>query len=559
MKACAYVLTLVASLSLSACSSGGGSTPPPPPPPPTYTIGGTVQGLSGAGLVLQDNSGNNLSVGANGAFTFTTPLTSGGAYNVTVLTQPSGPAQNCLVTNGNGNANADVTNVQIACVGDWTWVGGSQLQFQLGTYGNLGSAAPSNVPGARDSAVSWTDASGNLWLFSGELIDDAGPTEGLLNDLWQYSPSSGEWTWMSGSNTTNQSGAYGTQENASLSSVPGARLAAVSWTDASENFWLFGGGGFDSTGSYGELNDLWEYSPSLGEWTWVGGSNLAGQPGVYGTLGIAAPGNVPGARELAVTWTDKSGNFWLFGGAGIDSRGTSGGLNDLWNYNPSSGQWTWIAGSEYVNPLGVYGTEGSAAPSNVPGARANAATWIDASGNLWLFGGRDFNSNGETFEFLNDLWMFNPSAAEWTWVGGSSAVDQIGIYGTQGIAAPGNVPGARSQAVSWTDADGNFWFFGGSGYDSQGNGGCACLNDLWKYSAGQWTWMGGSNVSGEAGTYGTEGTPAPGNVPGARIGPPVGWTDPSGNFWLFGGFGLGAGANPLLGLGEFNDLWQYQP
>jgi|HubBroStandDraft_1064217.scaffolds.fasta_scaffold00003_58 hypothetical protein len=556
MKSCMCVLTVVASLFLSACGGNGASTTPPPPPP-TYTIGGAVQGLSGTGLVLQDNSGNNLSVGANGAFAFPTPLVSGSAYSVTVLTQPSSPAQNCMVTNGNGNASADVANVQIACVGEWAWVGGSQLEFQLGIYGTLGSAAPGNVPGARDSAVSWTDASGNLWLFGGELIDDE-EDQGLLSDLWQYSPSSGEWTWMSGSNTTNQSGVYGTPGMASSNNVPGARLSATSWTDASGNLWLFGGGGF-STSALGELNDLWKYTPSSGEWTWMGGSNAAGQPGVYGTLGLAAAGNVPGARELAVTWTDTSGNFWLFGGAGIDSLGTSGGLNDLWKYNLSLGQWTWMGGSEYVNQLGSYGIQGTAAPGNVPGARANAATWIDASGNLWLFGGRDFNSSGETFEFLNDLWEFNPSAGEWTWVGGSSAVDQLGIYGTQGIAAPGNIPGARSQMVSWTDAEGNFWFFGGSGYDSQGNGGCSCLNDLWKYSAGQWTWMGGSNVVGIAGIYGTEGMPAPGNVPGSRIGPPIGWTDRSGNFWLFGGFGLGAGSTPLSGLGEFNDLWQYQP
>jgi large repetitive protein len=83
--------------------------------PETFTIGGTVSGLTGSGLVLQDNGGNNLAVSANGSFTFTTKVNSGAAYDVTVLTQPSSPAQTCAVTNGSGTATANVTNVAVAC------------------------------------------------------------------------------------------------------------------------------------------------------------------------------------------------------------------------------------------------------------------------------------------------------------------------------------------------------------------------------------------------------------------------------------------------------------
>jgi len=57
-------------------------------------------------------------------------------------------------------------------------------------------------------------------------------------------------------------------------------------------------------------------------------------PGVYGTLGIAAAGNVPSMRQSAVGWMDSSGNLWLFGGDGSDSTGALGDLNDLWRYQP---------------------------------------------------------------------------------------------------------------------------------------------------------------------------------------------------------------------------------
>src|SRR5207237_1422033 len=80
---------------------------------PTYSVGGTVSGLSGT-VVLQDNGGDNLSVAANGSFTFATKLASGSAYSVTVLTQPSG--QTCAVTAGTGTiASANVTSVAVAC------------------------------------------------------------------------------------------------------------------------------------------------------------------------------------------------------------------------------------------------------------------------------------------------------------------------------------------------------------------------------------------------------------------------------------------------------------
>ncbi|MGH7071413.1 MAG: lactonase family protein [Acetobacteraceae bacterium] len=107
----------IAALSLAACGGGGGSSPSsqttPPPPPTQYTIGGQVSGLSGTGLVLQDNGGDNLAVSASGAFTFATKVNSGAAYSVTVMTQPSG--QTCTVANGTGTASANVTNVAVTC------------------------------------------------------------------------------------------------------------------------------------------------------------------------------------------------------------------------------------------------------------------------------------------------------------------------------------------------------------------------------------------------------------------------------------------------------------
>jgi hypothetical protein len=80
----------------------------------TYSIGGSVTGLSGT-LVLKDNGGDDLTLGASGGFTFATKVASGSTYAVTVGTQPSG--QTCTVSSGSGTvANANVTGVSVSCV-----------------------------------------------------------------------------------------------------------------------------------------------------------------------------------------------------------------------------------------------------------------------------------------------------------------------------------------------------------------------------------------------------------------------------------------------------------
>ena len=130
-------------------------------PPTTYTVGGSLSGLSSGSVVLQNNGGDNLSRSVNGAFTFATALTSGTAYNVTVLTQPTG--QTCSVTNGSGTiGTANVTNVAVSCVAlpptTYT-VGGSLSGLSSGSVvlqNNGGSNLSRSVNGAFTFATALT-------------------------------------------------------------------------------------------------------------------------------------------------------------------------------------------------------------------------------------------------------------------------------------------------------------------------------------------------------------------------------------------------------------------
>ncbi len=121
-------LASVSLLLLASCGGGGGgattTTPPPPPPPPptSFTIGGTITGLTGSGLKLRNNGGDDLSVTAGStSYTFTTSVASGGSYNVTVLTNPGTPTQVCTIANASGGSlSANVTNANVTCVNAYT-------------------------------------------------------------------------------------------------------------------------------------------------------------------------------------------------------------------------------------------------------------------------------------------------------------------------------------------------------------------------------------------------------------------------------------------------------
>ena len=601
-------------------------------PAVTYAIGGTVVGLEGKtptppnminlpltdnSFELQNNLGNTLNITQNGPFQFATPEALNDQYDVSVFHGASTQGQGCTLWNYAGVVTANVTSVLVDCAhNDWTWIDGTKVAGVIATpqYGSFPTTAPTtvanpytNTPGARYGAAGWTDKFGNLFLFGGAGFELTGksPPDTLpssMQDMWvcvfpalqDYC----QWQLVGGYDPTNGAAIIAEAQEKSLpppGTVPGGRLGTATWTDTSGNFWLFGG----STGN-NFLNDLWKYNTAVfdgtsniyltkeGTWSFVGGSNLTDQPGNYtsGTL-------VPGARTNAVTWVDGSGNFWLFGGYGYDGVGTLGFLNDLWEYNGST--WVWVSGgnTNTANQNGIYGTQGTAAASNMPGGRQEAAGWADASGNLWLFGGEGEDSAGTANGILNDLWVYNIASKQWTWVTGSSTANQTGTYPAQPVTGPvstttaagtcglavgdaplscpavsttGALPGSRWGASPWIDAKGNLWLLGGWGLDSTGTNGNGALNDLWVYTpnatagqAGTWAWIKGSNTGAQNGVYGDLLRPYKTYqiwTPGGRSNA-THWLDNQNQLWMFGG--LGYDSTSTTGNGYLNDLWRYLP
>ena len=308
-------------------------------------------------------------------------------------------------------------------------------------------------------------------------------------------------------------GTYGTQGTAAAGNVPGARYGLFLGPTRPEISGSSVGIGFDSAGTHGIPQrpvEVQRGRMDVDGWVERGQPEWDVRDSGHGCRGQRSWGarqfdflDRRGRKSLALRW----GWLRLSGDSRIPQRPV-----EVQRGRVDVDGWVERGQPERDVRDSGYGCRGQ----HSWGA-AGSISWTDAAGNFWLFGGEGYDSAG-TAGYLNDLWKY--SAGQWTWMGGSNVANQSGTYGTQGTAAVGNIPGARYWSNSWTDAAGNLWLFGGTGYPRWGTRGTldtGSLNDLWKYSGGEWTWMGGSNGYSQDGTYGTQGTAAPGNIPGARV------------------------------------------
>lgn len=488
---------------------------------------------------------------------------------------------------------------------NWTQINDG-LQNPSGNYGTKGVASVDNIPPTTQGAVTWTDLNGNLWMFGGENPtsnnSNSSSTDGFYNSLWKYDTITGNWTWMSGSSLIDQSGTYNVLGAETPTNMPGARANSGGWVDSAGNLWLFGG--YSHTGSSANrFNDIWKYNIATNLWTWVKGTStsdenivttntenssnmplsIAGRKGsywkdtignfwyydgssnnrmwmynpltnswtlkkesyaqnpVYGQMGVSNATNTLGRRTATTTWTAINGELYLYSGNYLSENLSQ----DLWKYNITTNQWTWVKGFNTVAAYQRIKLTGLDDDEVNPGyMQYYCAKWTDSQGNLWVYGIFGEGYDGSTG--YNDLWKYDSSTNKWKWINGLYDYPHYPTNGQIGVESFQNNPRFRSDAMSWTDLEDNLWLFGG-------NANSGAKNDLWKYNklTNMWVRILGSSTINEVGNYGQQGVSSATNIPGGRGGGTT-WVDSQGDFWLFGGVGLSSNE-----YGRLNDLWKY--
>src|SRR3984893_13422889 len=122
----------------------------------TQAIGVTVNGLSGTGLVLQNGTDFLTITGATTTSQFKAAVPYGQSYNVTVSTQPTGPAQTCTVANGSGTSTAGgAVTATLSCSLGTLSIGGSVSGYAGGTGFILQNNGGDNLTIAKNGAFTF--------------------------------------------------------------------------------------------------------------------------------------------------------------------------------------------------------------------------------------------------------------------------------------------------------------------------------------------------------------------------------------------------------------------
>lgn len=336
----------------------------------TYNLGGAVSGLIGS-IVLQDNGGDNLTVVANGTFTFATKVANGSPYSVTVLTQPVG--QTCSVSTGTGTVSgSSVTNVALVCTTNAYSVGGTLTGLSAGNSITLTNNATDNLILNSNGAFTFVTQLDNVAAYSLTLSATTPTAQPCTSTFGAGTINAANINSMNvfcgrpgGLGTFTSTGTLTTGHNYRHSStlLPNGKVL-VAGGEAPNN--ILGSGILASA----EL-----YDPDTGTWT-ATGSLATGRSGHTATL-------LPNGKVLVSGGTDSSGNS----------------LSSAELYDLATGTW-------------------SATGSLVMGRTIHTATLL-ANGKVLVSGG--FNPTDNTLRYaLSFCELYDPATRTWTATGSMS-------------------------------------------------------------------------------------------------------------------------------------------
>ncbi|KAI3659304.1 hypothetical protein MP638_003520 [Amoeboaphelidium occidentale] len=250
-------------------------------------------------------------------------------------------------------------------------------------------------------------------------------------------------------------------------------------------------------------------------WTWWGGETYRTGAVYPPSRGVYLASNKVGSRHYSGMFVDDLKNAaYVFGGytysdyeLGYDRT------NDLWKCDFSrdaSSAWTWIHGSNQVEAVGVYTSIGDTNSSIYPGSRGEFIYFYDSDLRKFFIIGGIGKTIYPYFGYLNDLWSYDVDTNMFTWIGGTTELDEMPVFVPMEESDTTNIGGLQVAAFAYSHNDKLLYIFGGdgSGYTS---------NTLWRYrvSNNRFTalWSSSTNEFSIIESYGALSS---GNKPGLR-------------------------------------------
>jgi hypothetical protein len=281
--------------------------------PQSYTLGGSVSGLTSGTLVLANGS-DTVSVTSDGSFQMPTAVAYGASYAVTVLTAPSGLT--CTVSNGDNTMPAQaVSNVSVLCAPTTYTIGGSISNL-------VGSGL------VLANGIDTLNVAANANSFTMPTAETSGST---YNVTVATQPSNQLCQIANGSNTVGTADVTNIQvscQNAVSYSSPGAYTWVVPTGVTSLSVVAIGGGGGGGNG--------FGFNSSGGNAAQVT-STLSVLPGDTVTIYVGGGGTINNGMEpheggggggLSYVGDAATASFVVAGGGGGGGGGPSFGSND---------------------------------------------------------------------------------------------------------------------------------------------------------------------------------------------------------------------------------------
>ncbi len=339
-----------------------------------------------------------------------------GQSSVVQATTQSGSSGGISLTNGNWTmVKTNGFPEQMVGFGKLVYATGIKEAVMLEQYHGIGSEPDEALVGYNFPANRW-----DVLSLGGNFHSDTNPEAGHSVGMFTYDPNNNSFLYYcchSGSNGVEMplrmwwfdaSGQVGRNKQTPLK--PGLAQEAGAAFDVAHNIYVL----FDN-------GNTWTYDPATNKWQQV-------------TPKGTAPPSSAGAFP-SMTYDSANQKIYLFGGGG----------NDIYTYDVPSNTWTLVA------PTGAK-----------PSVRDENSFAYDSTNNVFLaFGGRDSNGN-----FLNDSWIYDPTANAWTRLSPPQSPAVTGI---------------SSFSYLTYDSDDNAFILARVGVNGYANG-------AWNYNAAQ-TWL----------------------------------------------------------------------